>query len=336
LATTVRAAILTHFVDAARQVGIDPFAALRRAGIDLRALTDPEMRIPSAAAVRLFEDAAAESGCETFALRMGEMRRLSDMGALGLLFAHQPTVRGALRISSSYGRKINEGLIVHVAQAGDVVTISQTLLADDPRPAIQAYELVIAISFRLFRALLGPRWLPISVNFTHNAPRDLNVHRRVFGDCVEFRSEFNGMVLAAADLDRPVPSADPGLAREAERLIATVPNAVRDGTAQQVRRALHILLPLGKATLGHVGDNLGLNERTLQRRLVGEGAQFSDIVCDVRRELAQRYLADPTLPVGQIAQRLGYGQIGSFTRWFVAEFGAPPARWRKDRRVPGS
>jgi AraC-like DNA-binding protein len=85
--------------------------------------------------------------------------------------------------------------------------------------------------------------------------------------------------------------------------------------------------------LGHVAETLGLNERTLQRRLVVEGAQFSDIASDVHRGLAQRYLSDPALPVGEIAQRLGYGQIGSFTRWFVAEFGAPPARWRKDRRV---
>lgn len=332
MATMFRAATLTHFVDVARQVGIDPFAALRRAGIDLRALTEPEMRLPSAAIVRLLEDAATESGCETFALRMGEMRSVSDIGALSLLLVHQQTLRGVIRVAIDHGRMINESLVTDVEETRDVVAIRETFLVDDPRPFIQVYELQLANRFRVFRGLLGPRWRPISINFAHDAPKDLNVHRRVFGHFVEFRSEFNGMVLATADLDRPGRSFDPGLAKHAERLLQILPNAARDETAQQVRKALHQLLPLGRATLGHVGVTLGLSERSLQRRLDAEGVRFSDIVGDLRRELAQRYLADPGLTVGQIADRLGYAQISSFSRWFIAEFGASPARWRKDHR----
>jgi AraC-like DNA-binding protein len=48
----------------------------------------------------------------------------------------------------------------------------------------------------------------------------------------------------------------------------------------------------------------------------------------VKRDLAVRYLANPTYSKTEIARLLGYGQLSSFTRWFIAEFGAPPTRWR--------
>jgi AraC-like DNA-binding protein len=331
MATMSRAAALSNFVDVARQVGIDPFRALRRAGIDQRALADPELRIPTAVVNGLIEDAAAESGCPTFGLRMGEMRRLSDMGAISLLVSHQPTLRDVVATVLTYRRMFNDALFLDMEETSDVAILRQLLVVDDARPTVQANELQSSILFRVFRAILGQRWRPLSVNFTHDAPADLVVHRRVFGAIVEFRSQFNGMVLAAADLDRAGASADPAMARHAELIVGTLLNPGQDDGLQQVRKAVRQLLPEGKASLAHVAQSVGLNERTLQRRLAADQVQFSEIVHGVRRELAEGYLADPAVSVTEVARLLGYGQISSFTRWFVAEFGAPPRQWRKER-----
>jgi AraC-like DNA-binding protein len=330
MATMTRAASLSNFVDVARQVGIDPLRALRRAEIDPRALLDSEIRIPMAAVNGLLEDAAAESGCPSFGLRMGELRRLSDMGAVALLISHQPTLRDVLATMLTYRRMFNDALFLEIEEEGDVAILRQLLVVDDTRPSIQANELLSTILFRMFRAVVGQRWRPLSVNFTHEASADLTVHRRIFGPIVEFSSEFNGMVLAAADLDRSSPSADPAMARHAKLIIGVLPNPSEDDL-QQVRKAVRQLLPEGNASLAHVAQSVGLNERTLQRRLAAEQMQFSEIVHSVRRELAERYLADPAISVTDVARLLGYGQISSFTRWFAAEFGASPREWRKER-----
>ena len=50
-------------------------------------------------------------------------------------------------------------------------------------------------------------------------PPSLAVHRRVFGQAVEFGHEFNGIVCNAADLDAPNPGADPVMARYTQRLL---------------------------------------------------------------------------------------------------------------------
>jgi AraC-like DNA-binding protein len=146
-------------------------------------------------------------------------------------------------------------------------------------------------------------------------------------ECV-FNSEFNGMVCSPADLDRVNPDADPTLVRYAEQFMHSLPHVATQSVVQDVRRAIHMLLPMHRASISGVASRLGMNVRTLQRRLEAEGAVFADLLTDVRRELAQRYLTDKTCSLTQVAAMLGYGQLSSFTRWFTAEFGASPSVWR--------
>lgn len=55
---------------------------------------------------------------------------------------------------------------------------------------------------------------------------------------------------------------------------------------------------------------------------------FSELVNGVRTELVQRYLANPRHSMAAISQMLGYSAPSAFTRWFSAQFGEAPQRWR--------
>jgi AraC-like DNA-binding protein len=58
----------------------------------------------------------------------------------------------------------------------------------------------------------------------------------------------------------------------------------------------------------------------MQRRLAQEGTSFEVIKEEARRDLAQRYLAQPDLSMSQITLLLGYSEQASFgrscRRWF--------------------
>jgi AraC-like DNA-binding protein len=166
------------------------------------------------------------------------------------------------------------------------------------------------------------------VNFTHGPPGDLTVHRRVFGSIVEFNSDFDGLTCSRADLDAPNPSADPMLAKFAERYVRTLPQAEQGSLALDVQKAIYVLLPIGEASIGRVAASLGLNERTLQRRLDEEGGEFTRLLNDIRRELAVRYVANTKLPLSRVADLVGYSRQSSFSRWFSEEFGSSPTVWR--------
>ncbi|HXQ16353.1 MAG TPA: AraC family transcriptional regulator [Caulobacteraceae bacterium] len=328
----VRAGALTNFAEVAREFGLDPAALARAAGLDPRVLSEPGARVPTAKVASLLERSAKEAGCPTFALRMARTRRLADLGAVGLMIAHQPTLGDALATTIRYRNLVNESLAMSLEEDGDLAILRAELLVEPGVAMRQTDELAIGTLFRLFRAVLGARWQPYSVNFAHLAPPDSSFHRSVFGERVEFGCEFNGVVFAAADLNRPNPAADPALAEHARSFVDTLPKAQMESMTGEVAKAVYLLLPIGGASISQVAQWLGINVRTLQRRLSAESEAFSDVVARIRRELATRYLANPAHSLAEIARMLDFAQHSSFTRWFTAEFGMPPAQWRLEAR----
>jgi AraC-like DNA-binding protein len=328
----VRAASLSHYLEVAESVGLDPLPPLRAAGISRAWLAVPDHPVPTDAVVNLLDASAAASGCESFALRMAQARQLADLGVLSLLISHQRTLRDVLNTMMQYRDLLNESLALDLEEAGRVSVLREEVITRSP-VARQANELAVAVLFRLCRSLLGESWQPHSVHFTHAAPADPRVHRRFFRCKLVFDAEFNGIVCATTDLDVPNPLADPAMADYAARFLAQLPAAQGGSVVADVRRCIYLLLPLGRASIVQIAESLGLNVRTLQRRLDDSGLAFGELVAEVRRELAPRYIGNPRYPMARVAEQLGYAQPSSFTRWFAAEFGMPPVQWRERQQA---
>jgi AraC-like DNA-binding protein len=310
--TLVRSAVLTNFFEVANSLGYQPREVLSRLGLSQAMLMDPEQRIPSDAAVALLEEASRESDCPSFGLRMAESRQLSNFGAISLLISHQPTLRDALITTIDYRHLLNESLALHIEDAGEKVIVHEEVVAS--AHARQATELAIGVLFRMCAALMGARWQPFSVNFSHAAPADLRLHRRVFACRMEFDSEFNGIVLSSSDLDAPNPSADPVMARYARQFIESMPLPHERSFVMEVRRAVYLMLPMGRATSECIAQGLGLSPRSMQRQLDTAGTSFTVLLNEVRRELAPRYMDNPKHSLSRISELLGYSRQGSLTR----------------------
>src|SRR5215831_920286 len=131
----VRAAALSNYAEVARQLGLDPGRMLREAGLSVRALSDPDMRVSAAMVVGLLEASAERSGCLTFGLRMAESRRLSDFGAISLLITHQRTLRDVLLLMVRYRNLLNEALTIDLEDAHDLVIIREELVIESTQTA---------------------------------------------------------------------------------------------------------------------------------------------------------------------------------------------------------
>jgi AraC-like DNA-binding protein len=165
------------------------------------------------------------------------------------------------------------------------------------------------------------------VCFTHAAPRNLAVHRRVLGPAVEFGHEFNGIVGNAADLDAPNPGADPVLARYSQRLLA--PATARSARfGDRVRQLIVLLLPRGLCRVEVVAQHLGVDRRTVHRKLEAEGTSFSALLEAERRELATRYVGGTDRPLTDVSALLGFAAPSAFSRWHATSFGASAAQRR--------
>jgi len=324
-----RAAVLAHYEEVARQLGINPQPLLRKVGLTSQMIAVPTNMIPMDSTVALLDLTARASGCETVGLMMAEARTLSDFGPISLLLVQQPSVRGALYTISQYRHMLNESLGLYIEDAGKTSLIREEILTDYTGNASQSSDMAVGVLMVLFRAILGSQWRPQSVHFTHEAPQDVTIHKRLFKCALHFESDFNGVVCLNADLDRPNMQADAAMAKYAQSFMDALPKPGRSSVVQDVRRSVYLLLPMGRASVDQVASGLGINVRTLQRRLDAAGVSFTDILNDVRRELAQRYIDNTTYPMGRVATMLGYSNLSSFTRWFTAQFDRAPSHQRR-------
>ena len=320
MAVLVRSASLTNFSDVARSAGLDPARLLSEFGLPARSLRDPELRLPAHAVRDLLEACAERSGDEAFGLRMAEARRLSNLGPVGLLIREQPTLRLALEALTEYGRKLNEVLFLTLEETGEVAVLREELIVGHVGPVRQATELAIGVCFRILRLLLGADWKPLRVCFAHEAPADRSHHERLFGRNVEFGQYFNGIVFARRDLELPNPNADPGMARYARQLVESGMGRGAIDTTGRVRELVLGLLGTGQCTIDLVAQHLGVDRRTVHRRLASEGHSYSDIVDAVRRELADRYMKDRGRPLREVASLLGFAAPSGFSRWYRRQF----------------
>jgi AraC-like DNA-binding protein len=77
-----------------------------------------------------------------------------------------------------------------------------------------------------------------------------------------------------------------------------------------------------------VARSLGMTKRTLARKLSDEGADFTEVLQQLRRELAVRYLDDPKLHISKIAWLLGFNDVSAFTHAFKRWTGKTPSQMR--------
>ena len=130
-------------------------------------------------------------------------------------------------------------------------------------------------------------------------------------------------------LDLPLPQADPNTARLFERQCREVleRRLARVGVTGQVRSRLY-LDPANFPSMQQVADELHLDPRTLRRKLTDEGTSFRTLIDEVRRNLAERFLAAGE-SIESIAQQLGYAETASFTHAYTRWTGVAPSRARR-------
>jgi len=100
------------------------------------------------------------------------------------------------------------------------------------------------------------------------------------------------------------------------------------GARSRAREAITARLASGDMCMESVAASLAMSVPTLRRRLEDEGTTFTDLVDDVRRDLAERYLREPDRSISEIAALLGFAHAPAFHKAFRRWKGVTPTAHR--------
>jgi AraC-like DNA-binding protein len=171
------------------------------------------------------------------------------------------------------------------------------------------------------------------VLFRHAAGTPRAEYTRIFGGLVRFGGDVDRLVLARADLDVPIPTADRALLEVLDGYVARQV-ATLDTAGPTTRRVLDALDGVDAGMLPDievVGRMLAVSPRHLQRLLASEGTSFRVLADAMMRARAETLLVRRGLSASEVALVLGFSEASAFTRAFRRWTGTTPAAWAARR-----
>lgn len=303
----------------------------KRAGITLKQLKEPSLRIPVAHQIAFLNLIAERLADQFLGFHLATEIDLRELGLLYYVLASSETLGEAMRRAQRYCSLQNEGVLLKYREGGGAVCISLHYTGVRRLSDYHQIEFFVTGIVRLCRQLVAWRLNPMRVKLAHrrtDVPDDIAAY---FGCEFVFGSDVDEIEYAPSSGRLPLASADSYLNKVlmqyCEEALANRRLKAKSWRLA-VENTLAPLLPHGQGRLSEVAARLGVSVRTLERRLAEESVSFADVLDDLRRELAARYLQEPGLPISKIAWLLGYADPSAFTHSFRRWTGKSPTQLR--------
>jgi AraC-like DNA-binding protein len=327
-ANTVAVGYLHALLDYARSRGLSLDALRAELPFDA---ADRDARVPESVGAALFDRAAALLGDDALGLHVGEQVRPGHYGALGFVAMNCTRLGEALDALRRYQALVIDLGGVELQHDAKTLTLCWNPGRDGPYRQLAEFNLAGLVSFA--RWMAGAQARPLRIDVMYGAPTDTREHARILGCPLRYAQPCYRVVLPAHALGAPLIQPDPAMRELMQRLADQQLHALPRGDdwLAHVRAQIARRLRQPPVELDAVAGALALSSRSLQRRLQAERLSFSGLVEQVRRELAERHLADATLDLADIAFLLGYSEQSAFQRAFKRWTGATPAQWRAAR-----
>jgi DNA-binding SARP family transcriptional activator len=204
--------------------GVNVRHLIRDAKIPESALRGAEVMASPYFAMRLWELAEHALEDPQLPLTVAARFQQGELDLYDYLFTTAPTLRDGLHLSSRYLHLLTTNARLEVeAETDHEVTYSYQYLDADARGADMGLQFSAAIFCARARAGTGQPIAPVRLAFKQPAPRSHRAFTETFGTSrVEFGAPVTTFTFRRRDLDLPMPSADPVLARILTRYAATL------------------------------------------------------------------------------------------------------------------
>ena len=103
---------------------------------------------------------------------------------------------------------------------------------------------------------------------------------------------------------------------------------LRGSVSAKVRHLLHARQPQWPS-LDQVAESLSMSRRTLLRKLESEKISYQQLLDEARNELACWYLRQSRMPLGHVAEKIGFSDQTNFSRSFKRWKGYSPKDYRR-------
>ena len=330
---SVLATLVTTTVDFALSQGVALADIERATEVSGLALMDPSARLPDAVLHKIWALLRARDPARRLPLVMARAAPFSFFGDLvhGAQFAEH--LRAAIELFQVNSRVIADRAEVQLVPDPEGLAITVT----HPYDALDdscTNQVSLALVSRMVREVLEIDNAIARAEFTFAEPVEgAEEHEAFFGAPVRFGQPLNSLVFCHDALNRRVSGANLELFRYVEQHFARLrarhePEPAAPALAG-LRRAVVEVAETGRFDVDTVARHLRLSRRSAQRLAREHGTTLTELINDVRIDMARSLLRDATLGIDRIALMLGYSDARALRRAFRRTTGLTPTEFRQ-------
>lgn len=320
-------------VSLAEEYDVPARTCLRGTGLDEANLDGPEAIVSRRQELAVIANLLEATGDPpSMGVEAGLRYHLTTYGIWGFAMISSPTLRSAIAVGLQFLDLTFAFCRITLHENGDEARL--VLDAPDVPEPIRRFVVdrdltaVAVIQREVSGAALPLRHL--SMAFIPRAGHEQRISRftEVFGvPPVPGGSTY--FTFDRALLDMPLPQGDPRTAADARAQCHALLESrrTRSSRADPVRDHIMARLSSG-AHMAEVAADLHVSARSLQRHLAAEGTSYRALLQEVRQGLARDLLEDGRA-VAEVAQRLGYTEVSSFSQAFRRWEGNSPRAHRR-------
>jgi AraC-like DNA-binding protein len=303
-----------------------------RFGISTSNLNSTDTRIDTADWHRLILECIKVTGDSNFIFKTADFIQPTCFHAMGLaLFSSRSIRKFLIRLErySSFLTTTEEWIFNDSETDPELVVISNR--APEKQSEVLLYGTVIWLD-KMISLMYGPHFRAACLNIPGSQPDKKFLSKlEEFFDCpIEFEQEHFSIIFKPQDLDFQLPSANAALARQNDEVILEVLSRIaKADVPMRMRLKLMELLPTGDYSKEVVARELCFSVRTLHNKLAESGTSYQEILDQTRRELAEQYLRQDNMSVGDVAFLLGFSDFSNLSRAFKKWTGKTPTQYRE-------
>lgn len=325
----IRIASLSGFRELLQELGFSAQPLLKQFGLNAKILDDPDGYISYVKFIELLGAAASLSGCAEFGLRLAQHQGSDILGVVGLLARQESTIGHAIESVVHHLHLHVEGPSLTLENNSGTACLRFDINIPGLKSRRQAVERLIGLALGMMRVLLGENWSPVAVYFAHGESGGQSALKRLLKAPVVFNWDYDGIMFPSETLELPIQHADSQLQRYLRRYINILESQYGEDIEAKTRQLISDSIGSRQCALPLVAQHLGMDSRTLQRRLREAGTCYKTLLEQVRVQLATRHLLDSRKPITEIAYLLGYSEVSAFSRSFKHWNAMSPKTWRK-------
>jgi AraC-like DNA-binding protein len=320
-------------LDALAAEGVSKEDALKCVHLSKASISSPATRVSLNQVIDCYSYAAEHSRDPHFGYRTGLRFHVSAYGMYGFAILSSTNYRETLRFAVKY-HQLATPLTTSEFAESDGCGIWQFEPLSHPRIGSHLYKFIVEMQFgivlSLHRDVMGSSFVAREFQVAYPPGNDTSEYPALFGAPVRFEQPTNRLSFDSCWLD-----GTPRLGNEIT--YATVVSLcdaqieefqLRKGLVGEVRQILmkNLMRPKG---FQDVAQDLNMSARTLRRKLREENSSFRQLVDELRRDMAIRFLRNTDLTVEDMAETLGFSDAANFRHAFRRWTNASPHEFKR-------